>query len=371
MAVISDYEDEEPVQTPKPQATTKVQEINLKPGMVTPTELPCASDVSNSVHDHILTTLLKEHSQQPLDLLTTVIDFLFRETNLSRQEGVESKVSEIVSTLKRRRTESDSVDAVPEKVAKVQEKEVEEEAVIITPEQQTSSNAPMNIAAVDLNEDPSVEEVEEVNGQSSPAEEEEDDAASDVKENITPGVDDYDEKIDGKGLKPNCGNGYDHEKYSWTQTLQEVTVSITIPEGTKSRQVACDIKGKSMKAGLKGQPPILQGEFYNPVKADDCFWSLEDNGKTLSILLTKVNQMEWWKAVLKGEAEINTQKVEPENSKLQDLDPETRQTVEKMMYDQRQKSMGLPTSEEQNKQDILKKFMAQHPEMDFSKAKIN
>lgn len=58
--------------------------------------------------------------------------------------------------------------------------------------------------------------------------------------------------------EPNCGNGYDHEKYSWTQTLQEVTVSITIPEGTKSRQVACDIKGKSMKAGLKGQPPILQ-----------------------------------------------------------------------------------------------------------------
>ena len=200
MAVISDYEDEEPVQTPKPQATTKVQEINLKPGMVTPTELPCASDVSNSMHDHMLTTLLKEHSQQPLDLLTTVIDFLFRETNLSQQEGVESKVSEIVTTLKRRRTESDSVDAVPEKVAKVQEKEVEEEAVVITPEQQTSSNAPMNIAAVDLNEDPLVEEVEEVNGQSSPAEEEEDDAASDVKENITPGVDDYDEKIDGKGL---------------------------------------------------------------------------------------------------------------------------------------------------------------------------
>lgn len=56
---------------------------------------------------------------------------------------------------------------------------------------------------------------------------------------------------------PNRGNGADYEKYSFTQTLAEVTVHVPVPVGTTGKQVNVVISPNHLKVGLKGGEPII------------------------------------------------------------------------------------------------------------------
>lgn len=169
--------------------------------------------------------------------------------------------------------------------------------------------------------------------------------------------------------------------------LAQVRVPFKNIAALKSRDAAVTITKKTIKVGLKNQPPVLDGEWNAEIKTDDSVWTIDKNA--IVITFEKINQMSWWDKLvirkflssdrlvnsllfqIKTDPPISTRKINPEPSKLSDLDGETRSMVEKMMYDQKQKELGLPTSDDQKKQDVLAKFMKEHPEMDFSKCKFN
>lgn len=152
--------------------------------------------------------------------------------------------------------------------------------------------------------------------------------------------------------------------------MEEVQVTFPIPSDTISKTVKSKITDTHITVSLPSGV-LIDGDLHAKVRSDDCFWQIDRADSTLTVYLDKSDRMSWWKCVVKGHEEIDTSKIQPGNSKLSDLDGETRGMVEKMMYDQRQKAAGLPTSDEQKQQDMIKKLQTQHPELDFSKAKIS
>jgi hypothetical protein len=152
--------------------------------------------------------------------------------------------------------------------------------------------------------------------------------------------------------------------YTWEQTLSDVTVSLIVPAGTPGKMVNVQIKNDHLIVGIKGETPIIDGTLSELCKPGDSSWTIVDvkDGREIQVSLTKKDGMHWWKNVIVGHPEIDVSKIEPEQSKLSDLDAETRQTVEKMMYDQRAKAAGLPTTEELRNREMLEKIQREHPE---------
>jgi broad specificity phosphatase PhoE/HSP20 family molecular chaperone IbpA len=157
--------------------------------------------------------------------------------------------------------------------------------------------------------------------------------------------------------------------YKWDQTLEAVTLTVALPPGTRGKDITVKIRKTSLSVVLKkGSEVILEDSLFNGIKEEDSTWSLSEGN--LDVHLEKLQKDQWWPHVLSSDPKIDTTKIVPENSKLSDLDGETRAMVEKMMFDNRQKQMGKPTSDQAKQSAAMEKFKEQHPEMDFSNVKM-
>lgn len=327
--------------------------------------------------DGMLLAMAQQQEGGVKELLDTIFSFLARKTDFYTGGGEGAAEKLVMGTFKKHEATA-LANAASEKAERAEQEKRRKERLEKKKREEKAEEEKFNSEKiVELTDEQATKLQEEIDSKKSIKEMPQSavpgpsgDNAGNQKE-VVADDEEEDEKEKDK-LRPNSGNGADLPNYRWTQTLQdlEIKVPLKVSFSARPRDVTVNITKKHLTCGIKGQPPIIDGDFPHEVKVEESTWVIED-GKLLLINLEKVNKMQWWAHVVTSDPEISTKKVNPEPSKLSDLDGETRGLVEKMMYDQRQKELGLPTSDEQKKQDVIKKFMEQHPEMDFSKCKFN
>jgi len=183
----------------------------------------------------------------------------------------------------------------------------------------------------------------------------------------------------GKATKiyPTKTHGGRMEKYQWGQPrVEENWITIPIDPTCRGKDVKVDADSKHLTITLKGEK-YIDRDFFKKINASTFMWIMDENkelGKFVHITFEKLERMNWWEATFLGDPLIDATRINPEATSISECDSSMRPQIEKAMYDTRQKMMGLPTSDEvggQKNLDAMQKFMAQHPEMDFSKAKFN
>jgi len=127
--------------------------------------------------------------------------------------------------------------------------------------------------------------------------------------------------------------------YRWNQNLDHIEMLISVPQGTRARQVQVSLKRKSISVQVHNQMIVevgfqllnRQGTLYKPIQQDGSTWTIgtccaliSDDGQVLSLYMEKENGNEWWPHVVTHHPQIDTTKLAPEDSQLSELDGETR-----------------------------------------------
>jgi HSP20 family molecular chaperone IbpA len=152
-----------------------------------------------------------------------------------------------------------------------------------------------------------------------------------------------------EGLQVPVGNGGTTNRYTWTQTIDETSVLVAVPEGTKGKDLAVSLKTSSIAVEIKkaiegddGPRKLLEGDLVEKIRTDESTWSLESGVLVLTLEKLKKN---WWDTVLVGDNKIDTTLVDSRRH-INEYDESTQGALRKILFDQRQEQLGQPTSDD-------------------------
>lgn len=145
--------------------------------------------------------------------------------------------------------------------------------------------------------------------------------------------------VAGSDKQVPLGNGGIGPNYYWTQTLQDATVYVDVAEGTRGKDVSCEIKAKTFLLTVGGVV-LIDGEFEDPVRLDESMWTINISSSgtqppQVVVTLDKTRKT-WWKHAFVGHAEIDTSKVDS-TQKIGEYDDATQASIRKIMFEQQQK----------------------------------
>jgi hypothetical protein len=227
--------------------------------------------------DSTLYSMLQQHVDE-VDFLNTIFGFLQRKTPCFNGPNAEKNFGILIQTLQvqlgeyKKQTAPDSAEAFAAAKAAAKQRDSAPPAPAPAPAapkvQKVEEKRQPIVAAAPSPTPAPVSKATSSEGAASSAPAEGDDSKDDAPRPKLP------------------GNGGRTEKYAWTQTLQEVSVSVPVPAGITSKMLVVKIQSKSVEVGIKGGETIVSGPLHAAVQLDECLWLLDKN--CVELTLSKV-----------------------------------------------------------------------------------
>ncbi len=229
--------------------------------------------------DSTLYSMLQQHADE-IDFLNTIFGFLQRKTPCFNGPNAEKNFGILIQTLQvqlgeyKKQTAPESAEAFAAAKAAAKQRDTAPPAPAPAPA------APPKVQKVEEKRQPT--EAAAASAAPAPASK----ATSSEGAAGSAPADGDDSKDDAPRPKL-PGNGGRTEKYTWTQTLQEVSVSIPVPAGITSKMLNIKIQSKNIEVGIKGGETIVSGPLHASVQLDECLWLLDKN--CVELTLSKVH----------------------------------------------------------------------------------